>query len=95
MLPYRDGIFGAGVDDGLQQVVEFCDVQLGLHQKLLDLLLHGHSYGCRHLFLQGETAVNLHYKETALHNQMYQFGINCHDTQQHNDKSGILTTKKL
>lgn len=24
--PYRDGVFGAGVDDGLQQVVKLCDV---------------------------------------------------------------------
>lgn len=52
--PYRDSVFGAGVDDGLQQVVEFCDVQLSLHQELLDLLLHSQSDGCCDLLLQGE-----------------------------------------
>lgn len=52
-MPYRDGVFGAGVDDGLQQAVELGDVQLSLHQQLLDLLLHSQSYGCRDLLLQG------------------------------------------
>lgn len=51
--PYGDGVFGAGVDDGLQQVVQFSDVQLSLHHQFLDLLLHSQSYGCRDLFLQG------------------------------------------
>lgn len=51
--PYRDGVFGARVDDGLQQVVQFCDVQLSLHQELLDLLLHSQGDGCCDLLLQG------------------------------------------
>ena len=49
----RDGIFGAGVDDGLQQVVKFGDIKLGLHQQLLGLLLHRKGNGCRHLLLVG------------------------------------------
>lgn len=57
-LPHRDGVFGARVDDGLQQVVKFCDVQLSLHQELLVLLLHRHSDGCRDLFLQRERTLD-------------------------------------
>lgn len=49
---YRDGVFSAGVNDGLQQVVKFRDVLLSLRQQLLGLLLHGQSYGCSHLLLE-------------------------------------------
>lgn len=49
--PYGDGVFGAGVDDGLQQVVKLGDVQLSFHQQRLGLLLHGLSYGGCHLLL--------------------------------------------
>lgn len=47
----RDGIFGASVYDGLQQVVKFCDVQLSFQQQFLGLLLHSQSYGCSYLLL--------------------------------------------
>lgn len=51
---YRDGVFGAGVDDGLQQVVKLRDVQLSFHQQLLGLLFHGQSDGGCHLLLHLE-----------------------------------------
>lgn len=49
---YRDGIFGTGVYDGLQQVIKLGDVQLSFQQQFLGLLFHSQSYGCTHLFLQ-------------------------------------------
>lgn len=52
---YRDGVFGAGVDDRLQEVVKLCYVQLSFQQKLLVLLLHGQGNGRSHLFLRSET----------------------------------------
>ena len=52
--PHRDGVLGAGVDDGLQQAVKLVHVQLRLLQELLHLLLQCVGHGCRHLLLEGK-----------------------------------------
>lgn len=57
--PHRDGIFGARVNDGLQQVVKLVHVQLGLLQELLHLLLHCMGQGRRHLLLGGQVGPKL------------------------------------
>lgn len=57
--PHRDGVFGACVNDGLQQVVKFIHVQLSLLQKLLHLLLHCVGHGRRHLLLEGQARPRL------------------------------------
>lgn len=57
--PHRDGILGAGVDDGLQQVVKLVHVQLRLLQELLHLLLQCMGHGCCHLLLEGRVTPRL------------------------------------
>lgn len=71
---YRDGVFGAGVDDRLQEVVKLCDVQLRFQQKLLVLLLHGQGNGSSHLFLRSETCQ----KENKTNLLSRIFKLRCH-----------------
>lgn len=58
--PHRDGILGAGIDDGLEQVVKLVHVQLRLLQELLHLLLQRVGHGCCHLLLEGRVTPRRH-----------------------------------